>query len=113
MRAVAVPKEEAPVMGGEKSAPAVAPEASAVGRAWVHISSFRTRRYARKHWDELTRRHGDLLGGYELDLARVDLGAEKGVWIRVRAGPLPGQDAAKALCERLRARGLYCAPQLR
>jgi hypothetical protein len=79
----------------------------------VHIASFRTRRYARKHWEELTRRHADLLGGRELDLARVDLGAEKGVWIRVRAGPLPDLDAATALCRRLRARDLYCAPQKR
>ena len=77
----------------------------------VHISSFRTRRYALKHWEQLTRRHAGLLGGRGLNLARVDLGAEKGVWIRVRAGPLPNLGAAEALCRELRSRNLYCAPQ--
>ncbi len=77
---------------------------------WVHVASFRTTAAAALHWQTLKERHGDLLGGLTGDLARVDLGEDKGVWVRLRAGPLADAAAARALCLDLRARDVYCAP---
>ena len=120
-QAVLIPFEPPPVTPAldEAAAPALLgplpegagaePSAAAAG-LWVHVASFRTAASATLHWDALMKRHGDLLGGLASDLARVDLGADKGIWVRLRAGPLADADAARALCRKLRARDLYCVP---
>ncbi len=51
----------------------------------------------------LKSRYPDLLGKLDLTIHRADLGATKGVWYRVLAGPLDDHDDAVRLCERLRA----------
>ena len=79
------------------------------GGYWAHLASFRTEPSALDEWDRLRRRHPDLLGGLQPSLRRVDLGAEKGVWLRLLAGPLAATGALDALCDRLRARRAYCA----
>jgi TPR repeat protein len=101
--AVIVPPME-PSLSGEV---AVANPATAEGH-WVHIASFRTRAAAALHWDTLGERHGDILAGLRGRLLAHDLG-DDGAWIRLFAGPLDHAAAAAKLCEKLRARAIYCA----
>ncbi len=107
------PTRTLPTITIETATPDKKPEArSPRGRSggyWAHLASFRTERSALDGWDQLKRRHPDLLGALQSSLRRVDLGGAKGVWLRVLAGPLSGLAALDALCDKLHARAAYCA----
>ena len=51
--------------------------------------------------------HETVLDGLALDVARADLG-ERGVYFRVMSEPLASREAARDMCERLRARDAVC-----
>ncbi|MFQ5957787.1 MAG: SPOR domain-containing protein [Alphaproteobacteria bacterium] len=74
----------------------------------VQLAAFRSRPAATAAWKRLLKANRDLLGGLEPKVLRADLGAEKGVFYRLRAGPLAGAKEAKALCAKLKARKLDC-----
>lgn len=74
----------------------------------VQLAASRTEGAVESEWDRLRRRHVDLLGELRLQVTRIDLGATKGVFYRLRAGPLADEAAAKTLCERLKQRKLGC-----
>ncbi len=78
----------------------------------VHIASYRSPERARRGWDVLHDAHGDVFGDLEPSIARVDLGPVRGVFYRLRAGPLADEAAADALCRELKRRDLYCAPSV-
>lgn len=84
--------------------------ASPANGVWVHVASFRTRNAAANQWETLKKRHAVLLDGLTVDLVRVDLGGDKGVWVRVQVGPLADMTVAKSLCAALQAHDVYCAP---
>jgi tetratricopeptide (TPR) repeat protein len=75
----------------------------------VHLASYRRYEQALAGWQVLLEENADLLGDLQPDVKKLDLGPGEGVYFRLRGGPLPSEDAAKALCRKLRARGLYCA----
>ena len=74
----------------------------------VQLAASRSEKAVESEWDRLRRRHVDLLGELRLQVTRIDLGATKGVFYRLRAGPLANEAAAKTLCERLKQRKLGC-----
>jgi len=74
----------------------------------VQLAASRTESAVRSEWDRLRRRHIDLLGVLNLQVMRIDLGGTKGIFYRLRAGPLVNSASAKALCERLKQRKLGC-----
>ena len=73
----------------------------------VQLAALRSRADAEAAWRRLKRANGDLLGALEVEVTRVDL-AYKGVFYRLRAGPLASAAKAGALCVRLKARDLDC-----
>lgn len=75
----------------------------------VHLASYRMAEHAGPGWRELQAEHPAQLAGLQARLARADLG-ERGVFLRLKAGPLDSPDAARALCARLEAAGAWCAP---
>lgn len=75
----------------------------------VHLASYQNQAAAEKGWKALTRTHGALLSKLQPSYERVDLGA-KGVFVRLKAGPLPSNNAAKTLCRKLKAKRQYCDP---
>jgi len=91
--------------GGET--PEVAAKAGEGGYA-VHLASFRTREAAEREWKRLGAAYGKLLGGLDARFPRVDLGAEKGVYYRLLAGPLADAARARALCQALRKHKVEC-----
>lgn len=74
----------------------------------VQLAASRTEGAVEAEWDRLRRRHVDLLGELELQVTRIDLGAGKGIFYRLRVGPLADEAGAKTLCERLKQRKLGC-----
>ncbi len=93
------------------SAPAPPPPKTAspaAGSIVVQLAAFRSDSAARGAWKRYRAANGDLLGKLEPSVERADLGAGRGVYFRLRAGPLADEAAAKRLCERLKARRLDC-----
>lgn len=88
------------------AAPAPA-STSAGGGARIQLASVRAEGDAQREWARLLRQHGDVLGGLAPSYSSVDLG-DRGVYVRLQAGPFPIPEAARAACETLRARGVGC-----
>ncbi len=109
--------ETPPTATVDETVAALRPEAAVAppsrgrpGGYWAHLASVRTERSGLDEWDRLRRRHTNLLGAFGgAVLADVDLGGDKGVWLHVLAGPLSDLAALDALCDKLHARGAYCA----
>jgi hypothetical protein len=89
------------------AAPAPAVAAAPAGGARIQLASVRAEPEAQREWARLLRQHGDVLGGLTPSYTSADLG-ERGVYIRLQAGPFPIPEAARAACETLRARGVGC-----
>ncbi|MBN9527310.1 MAG: SPOR domain-containing protein [Alphaproteobacteria bacterium] len=76
----------------------------------VHLASYKHEAEATKGWSQLQAKY-PALKPMEARLARVDLGP-KGVYYRLKAGPLSDQKAAETLCRQLKGAGVgYCNPE--
>ena len=58
-------------------------------------------------WNRIIAKNKDALVGLAPTVARVDLG-DKGVFFRLRAGPLADRAAADSLCATLSAQNVGC-----
>jgi hypothetical protein len=90
-----------------RAAAPLAAAAPASGGARIQLASLRAEADAQREWARLQRQHADVLGGLTASYPSADLG-ERGVYIRLQAGPFPIPEAARAACETLRARGVGC-----
>lgn len=75
----------------------------------VHLASYRYREHADAGWAQLQADAPGLLSGLQPRLSEADLG-ERGVFLRLKAGPLDSPQAAADLCGALQAAGQWCAP---
>jgi hypothetical protein len=93
------------------SAPGPAPDLSGARSVMsaVHLASYRQIEHAVAGWLELRAQHASLLTELEPRLAEADLG-ERGVFLRLKAGPLDSPEAARALCAEVEAAGQWCSP---
>ncbi len=103
-------KKPEPVAPAETAKPVkkAAPEPVKKASYQIQIAAVRSRETAQAEWKRLQKKHRDLLGRYSLNVVRVDLGANKGIFFRLRAGPIADESAAKALCENLSKRKVGC-----
>jgi len=76
----------------------------------VHLASYRQKKAAERGWAQLQKQFGSLLGGLTPNIERVDLGGGKGVFYRLKAGPLPSNGAAQDTCRKLKAKRQFCDP---
>ncbi len=76
----------------------------------VHLASYRTRRQAKRGWAQLRKTYRKLLGGLEPEITKTNLGKGKGIFYRLKAGPLASEGKAKSLCGKLKRRRQYCRP---
>lgn len=74
----------------------------------VQLAAVRSLDRVDSEWKRLRRRNSDLLDGLSLAVTKADLGAQKGVFYRLRVGPLADEAAAQALCKKLAARKVGC-----
>ena len=85
-----------------------APPAMAEKAAYrVQLAAVRSEDAAKSEWDRLRRKYPDLLGSLTLHVMRADLG-NKGIYYRVRGGPLADEAAARGLCAKLSGQGVGC-----
>jgi cell division septation protein DedD len=73
----------------------------------VQLGSVQSKARAEKEAERLTRVHKPLLHGLKIVPVRADLG-KRGVFYRLRAGPLSDYAAAASLCRELSARKQSC-----
>ena len=78
----------------------------------IHLASYRSEQAADRGWAQLRRAYRKDLGDLTHEITRVNLGPGKGVFFRLKAGPLESDAAAKALCRRLKSRRQYCEPTI-
>jgi len=105
--------EAAPTAGTNVAvAPAAVPDAAAADAAVamvLHLSSLRSEEAAKREWSDLQRSFPEPLGQMQAEFRRTELGV-KGIYYRVLAGPLPSRDAARQVCDDLKAKKArqYC-----
>ena len=87
---------------------AVATTPKAAGAYKVQVVAVRSPEAAQREWDRIRQRNMDLLNAMELTVTKVDLGPGKGIYYRLRAGPLADEAAAKKLCDQLDQRKVGC-----
>jgi len=100
------PRQLAPAAPAPKAvaAPAAVP---AAGGYQVQLGAFRSEDAASKGWTRVQGQHKDLLATMTPSYQRADLGP-KGVFFRLRAGPLASESAAKSICSELAKRKAGC-----
>ena len=76
----------------------------------VHLASYRQIKAAERGWKELQARFSSQLSGLEKIIERVDLGSPKGVFYRLKAGPLTSNNEAVSVCKNLKQKRQYCDP---
>jgi hypothetical protein len=89
--------------------PAQSPQQQAAvtgGGMMVQVSSQRSDESARATFRDLQQRYAGILGPYEVNVQRADLG-DRGIYFRARVGPFAAADAQR-LCDDLKAAGGDC-----
>lgn len=88
---------------------AAAPAKAAAAKGYeIQLAAVRSLGRAKDEWERLRKTHPDLLGALELSVTKADLGPKKGVFYRLRAGPIGDEKGARALCARLVKRRVGC-----
>ncbi len=93
-----------------QSAPAQTLEsmvAALSGDYLIQIAALRTEDAALDEWNRVSGRYSALLGPYRPLIVQADLG-ERGIFYRLRAGPLANRSDAEQLCSALAAENVGC-----
>jgi len=59
-------------------------------------------------WDKIKAKNTDIIGDLPAHIVKADLGPEKGIYYRLRLGPVQTADKAKSLCAQLKKRKVGC-----
>ena len=78
----------------------------------IHLASYRTKKAADRGWSQLRRAHKSLLSELSSEITRVNLGKTKGIFFRLKAGPLKDKGAAVDICRKLKSRRQFCEPTI-
>lgn len=90
--------------------PPAAPEpktASVSSGYSIQLAAVRESAAAEREWRRLRGKHPSLLGQLTLRIVKADLGS-RGIFYRLRAGPIPAETAARKLCQDLKAQKVGC-----
>lgn len=93
-----------PAKPADKPAATTAP---ATGRYQLQLLAARSPESAAAAWKKIQAKNGDVLGGLGSTVARADLG-DRGVFYRLRVGPIADEAKAKSLCSTLASRNVSC-----
>lgn len=74
----------------------------------LHLASYRTESSAEAGWRIIAREAADTLEDLHPRIETVDLGPERGVYLRLKAGPIDSRAEAAQRCATLVAEGHYC-----
>ena len=99
------PKPKAEAKPAPQQTAAVAPAAAAPTKYVVQVGSKKNQTDALASFADMQQKYPSLLASYRPMVQKADLGA-KGVWYRLRIGPIPDKTAASKLCTQLKSQGL-------
>jgi hypothetical protein len=103
------PPPPKPVVAQPVAPVTTTPEAAGAGpKPAVHLASYRSADAANKGWTQVKRANASLLGNLQSEVSRVNLGAGKGVFFRLMAGPFKTQADAERVCRELKAKKQFC-----
>ncbi len=112
LSAVPVPKVAPPPVSPPAAPPKAvtppvpAPATVSAGGVLLQLASVRSEAEAREEWRRLSSHYHELLGGFTPSVVKVDL-PEKGVYFRLRVGPLD-EAHAHSVCEQLKSQNVGC-----
>jgi Flp pilus assembly protein TadD len=78
------------------------------GGQWIQLAAMPNAKRAERAWLDAEQRGGDVLHDVGHQIQRTDLGSDKGVVFRLRAGPIDSVESARSLCSELKSRGIGC-----
>ncbi|MDV7338767.1 SPOR domain-containing protein [Terasakiella sp. A23] len=89
-----------------------APKAPAVKEAVksgyvMQLLSSKSESGVKKTWDKIKSKNGDVVNGLSSNIVKANLG-EKGIYYRLRLGPVATGDEAKKICNQLKKRNVGC-----
>ena len=100
------PQDEAiQIARAQAKTPPVNNVASNDGNYVVQISARRTQTDALAAFSGLQSKYGSVLGGYRPLIQRADLGS-RGIWFRLRVGPMKTREDASRVCSQLKSKGM-------
>jgi len=74
---------------------------------FLHLASYYTKADAVRGWQELSEMYPYILGSLQPAIQRAVVG-ERGIFVRLKAGPIKDKSTARALCRQLEAKEQYC-----
>jgi len=80
----------------------------AKGTIFIQLGSLKSYDMAESEWSRISKKHKDLLGGFDPTIQKVDLGADQGIYYRLRTGPYASDEKAKEACATLKERKVDC-----
>ncbi len=102
------PKAPKPAVAQASATPAAAPAPVAANTKYVvQVGSKKNQTEALASFADMQQKYPTLLASYRPMVQKADLGA-KGVWYRLRIGPIADKTAAAKLCSQLKAQGQEC-----
>lgn len=78
------------------------------GNIFIQLGSLKSYDIAESEWLRLSKKHKDMLGNLQSTIQKVDLGADQGIYYRLRAGSFENIEAAKEVCAKLKERKVEC-----
>jgi cell division protein FtsN len=90
-----------------KSKEKLAAKIAALGAFQIQFGAMKSKSKAAKEVSRIARVHKSLLGKLKVTSVRSDLG-KRGIYYRLRAGPLKTRAAANSLCQQFAARKMGC-----
>jgi len=80
----------------------------AKGNILIQLGSLKSHDLAESEWKRISQKHQDVLGGLDSMIQKVDLGADQGIYYRLRTGPFESDEEAKKICASLKERKVDC-----
>lgn len=78
-------------------------------RVWkVQLAAVRSTDSATREWERIRRQYDEIVGSLMLSVERADLGPDRGVYYRVRAGAFADKASASAVCKAMTRRNAGC-----
>lgn len=74
----------------------------------IQVGAVRSPTDAKSEWQRLRRKNPKLLGKMKLFITKADLGPSRGIFYRLRAGPIKDASVARKLCKELTKRKVGC-----
>ena len=77
------------------------------GSYLLQLLSSKSEPGVQKTWKKISAQNADILKGVSSNIVKADLG-DKGIYYRLRLGPIEAADQAKNLCSQLKQRKVGC-----